>query len=116
MKSKRAELSLQVDISQVVSGSFICSPIRLMSENPAIYLKRLRMTRQLMLSYRPFTSQMSTICFLKLSFGVSDTEDCLRETGHQAGRMVLGLSQQAVTSGWLFPIAIHFGLPSYFIK
>ena len=39
-----------------------------MSENPAIYLKRLRMTRQIMFSYRPFISQMSTVCFLELSF------------------------------------------------
>lgn len=87
-----------------------------MSENPAIYLKSFRMTKHFMLSCRTFTSQMSTICFLKLSFDVSDTELCLREPGHQAGRMVLGLSQQAVQSVWLFPIATHFGLPRNFIK
>lgn len=76
----------------------MCIPMRLMSENPAIYLKRLRMTRQIMFSYRSFISQMSTVCFLELSFYVSDTERCLGQTGH---RVVSGLLQQALTFVWL---------------
>lgn len=39
------------------------------------------MTRQIMFSYRLFISQMSTICFLELSFYVLDAEHHLDETG-----------------------------------
>lgn len=42
VKFKRAELRSQVDFSQVVLGNFICILVRLMSENPAMYFKRLR--------------------------------------------------------------------------
>lgn len=90
---KRAELGSQVDFPQVVLGYFICIPVRFMCENPAIYLERLRMTRQIMFSYRLFISQMSTLCFLELSFYVSDTELCLGQTGHWSGRVVPGLLQ-----------------------
>lgn len=54
VKFKRVDLSLQVDFSQVVLGNFICISLRLMSENPAIYFKRLRMTGQIMFLYCSF--------------------------------------------------------------
>lgn len=73
-------------------GNLICIPIRLMNENPAVYLRRLRMTRQIMFSYRLFISQMSTICFLELSFYVLDAEHHLGETGHWPGGVVDALS------------------------
>lgn len=38
MKFKRAEVGSQIDFSQVVLGNFISTQIRLMSNNPAIYL------------------------------------------------------------------------------
>lgn len=90
---KRAELGSQVDFPQVVLGYFICIPVRLMCENSAIYLERLRLTRQIMFSYRPFISQMSTVCFLELSFYVLDTELCLRQTGQWSGWVISGLLQ-----------------------
>lgn len=51
------------------------------------------MTRQIMFSYRLFISQMSTICFLELSFYVLDAEHHLGETGHWPGGVVPGLMQ-----------------------
>lgn len=38
MKFKRAEVGSQIDFSQVGLGNFISTQIRLMSNNPAIYL------------------------------------------------------------------------------
>jgi len=112
VKFKRAELGSQVDFSQVVPGNFICIPGRLMSENPAIYLKRLRMTRQIMFSCRPFISRVSTVCFLELSFYVVDTECCLGCAGHWSDRVVSGLPQQALSSVWLLysPLLFLFSL------
>lgn len=65
-----------------------------MSENPAIYLKRLRMTGQIMFSYRPFVSQMFTVCFLEFSLYVFDMGHCLWQMEHQSDRDVSGLPQQ----------------------
>lgn len=98
VKFKRADLGSHVDFSQVVPGNFICIPVILMSENPAIRLKRFRMTRQIIFSYKPFTSQMSTACFLELFSYVSDTEHCLGQTVLQSDRVVSGLLQQMVFS------------------
>lgn len=112
MKFKRADLGSQVDFSQVVPGNFICIPVRLMSENPAIHLKRCRMTRQIMFSYKPFISQMSTVCFLELFFYVSDTKHCLGQTVCQSDQMVSGLLQQTLISVCLScsPLLFFFSL------
>lgn len=101
VKLKRAELGSEGDFSQVVPGNFMCIPVRLMSEDPAMYLKRLRTTRQIMFSYRPFISQVSRVCFLECSFHVSDTEHCLGQAGHWSDRVVSGLPQGPLTSVWL---------------
>lgn len=100
VKFKTAELGSQVDFSQVALGNFVCIPVRLMSENPAIYFKRLRMTGQIMFSYHPFVSQMSTVCFLEFFLYVFDMEHCLWQMGHQSDQAISGLPQQELSSVW----------------
>lgn len=85
MKFKIAQLGSQVDFSQVLLGNFKCTPIRTMSDSPPIYIKILRVTKQIMFSYRPFISQMS---FFGLSFYISDTEHHLRQTEHRSDWVV----------------------------
>lgn len=113
VKFKGVELSLQVDFSQVVLGNFICISVRLMSENPATYFKRLRMTEQIMFSHCPFVSQMFTVCFLEFSLYVFDTEHCLWQMGYWSDRDISGLPQQELSClAAVFILLFHFGLHS----
>lgn len=82
MKFKRTELRSQVNFSQVVLGNFICIPVRLMSENPAMYFKRLRMTRQIVVFTGPLFHRCLQFAFLNFLFYVLDTEHCLGQTEH----------------------------------
>lgn len=100
MKFKRAESSSRADFSQAVLHNFMCIPLRLMGKNPAIYFKRLRMTGQIILSYRPFVSQMFTVCFLKFSLYVFDMGHHLWQMEHRPDRDISGLPQQELSSVW----------------
>lgn len=100
VKLKRVELGSQVDFSQVVLGNFICIPVRLISENPAIYFKRLSMAGQIMFSYHPFVSQMFTVCFLEFSLYVFDIKHSLWQVGHRSDWVISGLPQQELSSVW----------------